>query len=155
VIKLYYRSIEIVRDINLFLIGKVYIFFYVQKEVKNMRYRKVDENGDMTFGKGLQNYTYGLYAVKLAIESRMKLLYSEWWEDQEEGLPLFEKILGVTGSPDNIALVDSIIKERITGTTDVTGIESFSSSWDSSTRTYKYTAKVNTKYGTTTVSSST
>lgn len=116
-----------------------------------MKYRILDQNGDMTFGKGQQCLTYGTFAVEQAIKTRMKLLKGEWFEDTEEGLPLFQQILGVGGKETNTTIVDSLIKSRILGTTDVTAIESFSSSYDSVERQYSYTCTVNTKYGTVTV----
>ncbi len=119
-----------------------------------MKYRKLDVNGDYTFGKGQQCLTYGTYAVAQAIKTRMKLLKNEWFEDIEEGLPLFQQILGVRGTGDNVTIVDSLIKSRILGTTDVTGIANFSSTYDSSSRQYSYTATVNTKYGAITISDS-
>lgn len=115
-----------------------------------MRYRILDENGDYSFGKGQQNLTYGLYAVTQAIQTRLKLLKEEWWEDKEDGLPLFQQILGQSGTNDNLIIADSLIKERILGTTDVTSIEEFTSSYED--RTYKFSCTVNTKYGTITVS---
>jgi hypothetical protein len=117
-----------------------------------IRYRKLDQNGDYTFGKGQQCLTYGTYAVGQAIQTRMKLLKGEWFEDTEEGLPLFQQILGVQPTDSNLTIIDSLIKARILGTTDVIGIESFSSNYDSTERQYSYSATVNTKYGTVTVS---
>lgn len=111
-----------------------------------MKYRKLDENGDYSFGRGQQNLTYGSYAVVQAIKTRMKLLKEEWWEDKEDGLPLFQDILGKLGTDENIVIVDSIIKARILGTQDVISIEEFSSTYEN--RKYSYECKVNTKYGT-------
>lgn len=110
----------------------------------------LDINGDYSFGRGQQNLTYASYAVGQAIQTRLNLLKGEWWEDQQDGLPLFQQILGTSSSVNNLLVVDSLIKERISGTTDVTGIQEYSSSY--SNRTYSFTATVNTKYGTTTVS---
>jgi hypothetical protein len=77
----------------------------------------------------------------------MKLLKGEWFEDTGEGLPLFQQILRVQPTDANLTIIDSLIKSRILGTTDVTGIESFLSDYDSSERRYSYSAIVNTKYG--------
>lgn len=118
--------------------------------VINIINRILDSNGDYTFGKNLQNYTYGTYAVGLAIKSRLKLLYGEWFMDTSDGLQLFDSIIGASGTPENILVADSLIKERILGTTDVTKITSFSSSYES--RTYSFSATIETKYGTVTVS---
>jgi hypothetical protein len=117
-----------------------------------IRYRKLDQNGDYTFGKGQQCLTYGTYAVSQAIQTKMKLLKGEWFEDIEEGLPLFQQILRVQPTDSNLTIIDSLIKSRILGTTDVAGIESFSSDYDSSERRYSYSAVVDTKYGAITVS---
>jgi hypothetical protein len=116
-----------------------------------MRYRILDSNGDYSFVKGQQNLTYGTFAVSQAIKTRINLLYGEWWENTDEGLPLFQSILGKNGTANNLTIADALIKERIIGTQDVTSIESFSSTYDSETRSYSFTATVNTKYGTTTI----
>jgi hypothetical protein len=118
------------------------------KEVVIIRYRILDANADMEFGKGQQNFTYGTYAVTQAIKTRLKLLKGEWWESLDEGLPLFQSILGQNGTANNLTIADVLIKERIVGTQDVTSIESFSSTYDSESRSYSFTATVNTKYGT-------
>lgn len=86
-----------------------------------------------------------------AIKTRLGLLKGEWWEDTSTGLPLFQSILGKVGTVDNISLVDTLIKAQIVGTTDVTGIESFSSTFDSTARKYSFSCTANTKYGTVTV----
>ncbi len=54
-----------------------------------MIYRKLDENRDYIFGRGKNAYPEGADAVAQAIKSRLLLLYSEWWEDLEDGLPIF------------------------------------------------------------------
>lgn len=106
----------------------------------------------MTFGRGSQNLTYGSYAVGQAIQTRLKLLKGEWFEDTEDGLPLFQQMLGKRYSVNNLQIVDSLIRERILGTTDVTGISEYSSNFSSENRTYSFTAKVNTNYGIITIS---
>ncbi|MBX4266531.1 hypothetical protein [Clostridium estertheticum] len=110
-----------------------------------MRYRMLDENGDYSFGKGQQNFTFGRFAVSQAIDTSLALLKGEWWEDISAGLPLFQNILGKTGSPDNIAIADLFIKKRINEVTGVTSIEGFTSSY--ADRVYTFTCSVNTLYG--------
>lgn len=105
----------------------------------------------MQAGRGQQDFTYGSYAVGQAIQTRLKLLKGEWWEDTEDGLPLFDDILGKAGTTNNITITDSYIKERILGTKDVTGIEEFTSTFDTTTRVYTFNCRVNTLYGTVTV----
>lgn len=114
-----------------------------------MKYRILDSNGDYSFGRGQQNITYGSFAVSQAIKTRLKQLYGEWWEDKKDGLPLFQEILGRPGIDGNISIADSLIKERIIGTKDVTSIKEFSSTYEN--RNYLFSCTVNTKYGTVSV----
>lgn len=110
-----------------------------------MKYRILDADGDYSFGKGSQNITYGIYAVAQAIKTRLKLLKGEWWENIEEGTPLFQEILGASASPDRQMIVDSIIKDRIIKTKDVLGIKEFSSEFKN--REYSFSCTAITRYG--------
>lgn len=110
-----------------------------------MRYRRLDSNGDYTFGQNYQDFVTDVDAVAQAILTRLKMLYSEWWEDQTDGLPLWQDILGVSGK--NVRAIDGLIRERIAGTTNVTSIESYTSNFNSETRAYSFTAVVNTDFG--------
>lgn len=110
-----------------------------------MRYRILDENNDYSFGKGQQSITYGVYAVKQAIQTRLLLLKGEWWENIHEGLPLFQDILGTPGTISNIAIVDSLIKDRIIKTPDVRGIKNFSSKLEQ--RKYIFSCTITSVYG--------
>lgn len=112
-----------------------------------MRYRILDENDDYQLGKGQQYFTYGTYAVAQAIKTRLKLLKGEWWENTEEGLPLFQDILGKQGTKDNLYITDTLIKERIIGTPNVTSITDFNSEYNSENRSYSFSCTVNTKFG--------
>lgn len=118
----------------------------------SIRYRILDQNGDYSFGKGQQNFTYGTYAVSQAIKTRLSLLKNEWWEDLDSGLPLYESILGQPGSTEKILLVDSIIKKNIADTPDVINIKSFESTYEN--RIYSFNCVVETKYGDATVAKS-
>jgi len=109
-------------------------------------------SGDYSFGNGMSNFVTDLNAVVQAIYTRIYLLYGEWWEDTENGMPLWQKIMGASGSPQHIAAVDLIVQTRISETTGVTSIVNYSSTWDSSVRKYTFTCTVNTDYGTATIS---
>lgn len=113
-----------------------------------MKNRRLTEEWDYTFGHGINDYLTGREAVAQAIKSRLLLLYREWWEDLEDGLPLFERILASSGREDNIAAVDIIIKDRVANTKDVLAVLSFSSTFDRNSRDYKFSANVDTVYGT-------
>lgn len=113
-----------------------------------MKNRRLDENWDYVFGHGVNDYLTGAEAVAQAIKSRLLLLYREWWEDREDGLPLFEKILASSGREENITAVDIILKDRIANTKDVLAVLSFSSDFNRDSRVYQFSANVDTVYGT-------
>ena len=50
------------------------------------KYRRLDANGDMTFGRGAESFAQGVEAVRQAIETRLRLLRGEWWERPADGL---------------------------------------------------------------------
>ncbi len=117
-----------------------------------MRYRILDQNGDYSFGRGQQNLTYGTYAVSQAIKTRLALLKNEWWENLEEGLPLYQDILGKSGSIDRLTIVELLIKKTIGETPDVIGIKSFDSTYKD--KVYTFNCVAETKYGDATVAKS-
>ena len=117
-----------------------------------MIYRMLDQGGDYVFGRGKHAYLEGAEAVAQAIKTRLLLLYAEWWEDREDGLPLWERILSSSGSPSNQQAVDFIFKERISGTTGVLSLLGYESNFDSDNRKYTFKAAVETLYGTLVIS---
>ena len=110
-----------------------------------MRYRKLSNSGDFTFGGNSLDYISGAEAVAQAIKTRLLLLKGEWWEDTEDGLPLFQDILGKAGTPARIQAVDRIIMERIEGTPEVESILDFESDYEN--RKYSFRASVETTAG--------
>lgn len=60
-----------------------------------MRYRKQDEQGDYSFGSGLNDFHIDRSeAVALAIETRLKLWVGEWFADTSDGTGWSQAILG-------------------------------------------------------------
>jgi hypothetical protein len=110
-----------------------------------MIYRRLDSNGDYILGSGHQTFVSGVDAVRQAIYTRLKLLLEEWWEDRDDGLPLFQSILGARVNSQQA--IDTIIRDRIRGTTDVTDVFDFTSTFDVQTRTYRFQCQVDTAYG--------
>ena len=92
-----------------------------------MIYRKLDANGDYSFGKGRQDFHRDTDAVAQAIKTNTELLKAEWWEDADEGLPLFQSILGQPGGSTQAA--DLLIKDRILNTQGVGSIQSYQSAY--------------------------
>lgn len=112
-----------------------------------MTYRKLDSNGDYSFGRSKQDFVTDSNAVAQAIKTRLLLLFGEWWEDQSDGLPLFQSILGVSGTEDNLESVNLLIQERIINTDNVTDIVDYTSSYVN--RSLSVSCTVNTTFGTT------
>jgi len=108
-----------------------------------MKYRELDADGDYTFGR--ERFLHDIEAVGQAILTRMKLLYGEWWEQTDDGLPLFERILGVFMGERQQDAIDLIIGERISGTTGARNITRFES--DFTNRHYSASCTVNTIFG--------
>lgn len=112
-----------------------------------IRVRKQSNEGDYVFGGSSQDFFVEAEAVTQIILTRLKLLKNEWWEDIEDGLPLFQSILDSSGNQDNLKGVDLLVQERILGTPDVQGITDFTSVFESDTRTYHFSCSVTTAYG--------
>ena len=114
-----------------------------------MIYRKLTGTGDYSFGRGSQDFATGVEAVAQACKTNMLLLRVEWWENLENGLPLFEDILGTPETAEGRASIDAIVSARILETEGVLSIESFESSTEN--RRYTATAVIDTEYGETSV----
>ena len=112
-----------------------------------MIYRKMDANGDYTFGSNSSSYLSKNEAVAQAISTRLKLLIYEWWEDLEEGTPLWQSIV----SSRDISEAANIIRKRIIGTDHVKNLTFFDYSWDNTNRKLSIRAQVDTDYGELTV----
>lgn len=111
-----------------------------------MIYRQLDNDWDYVFGQGKDSYFSGVHAVTQAIQTRLKLLTSEWWEDQEDGLPLFQVIIGSRATQENKQAADLVVKNRVQDTPGVLSVEDFNSTI--ANRRYSATMTVNTVYGT-------
>lgn len=109
-----------------------------------MRYRALSSTRDYTFGaKPGEGFLTDADAVTQSILTRLNLLLGEWWEDLDEGLPLFEEILVYNPQLSEIELV---ITERIALTSGVERVESASVTRDGTTRALTYSATVYTIY---------
>ena len=110
-----------------------------------MKYRKLDENGDSTFGH--QIFYNDREAVAQAIITRLRLLYGEWWENTSDGLPLFERILGAYGGEEARQAVDLIISTRIQDTANVKKLITYESTFNPNTRAYEAYCLVDSAFG--------
>lgn len=110
--------------------------------------RNLGPNYDPLWGSGQNNYLEDLAAVAQMLLTRLKLFQGEWWADLADGLPLFQQILGKAA---NVQQFNVLLAQRILGTRFVTGINSVSSSFDSVSQKFSYTASVQTQFGALTV----
>lgn len=110
-----------------------------------IKYRRLDENGDYCFGKGLGDFISEAEAVSQAIQTKLKLYEGEWWEDIKDGLPMFQKILGQRTPKSEVT---NIIKNRILELKDyILELKDVSFDYNQITRAYSFACTIITIYG--------
>ena len=87
-----------------------------------MKYRKLDNNGDYSFGSGFSDFVSDKNAIAQAIKTKILLFYGEWWEQIDDGIPMFQSILGAYDTEtvklaSNRLMIDRI--RQVDGVTDV------------------------------------
>lgn len=112
-----------------------------------MIYRRLDDNHDYTMGGNKQNFLSDRAAVAQAVVTKLNLLYAEWWEDTENGLPLFKQILSTRMTESGLQVVENLIRDRIQSTLHVTSATNFTSTFDKAARTYTFSCDIETTYG--------
>jgi hypothetical protein len=113
-----------------------------------MRYRKLDSNGDYTFGKQDGNFhSNSPEAVAQAVKTSLGLSQGEWFLDTGVGVPYSTQVLGMG----NVPLHNQIIREAILNVPGVKSILSYSNSYDPVNRFSSITCTLNTVYGSTTL----
>ena len=110
-----------------------------------MRYRRLTATGDYVFGQGSLDYLSDTDAAAQAVKTKLKLLLGEWWEDMQDGLPLFQQILLQRATADGIQIVDLLIKQRIMEVAEVTNVQITKSSVKD--RQYQADVIIETIYG--------
>ncbi|WP_269914786.1 hypothetical protein [Acinetobacter sp. HY1485] len=109
-----------------------------------MRYRKLDENGDHTFGMSSNNfYIDSAEAVQQAILTRLRLSLGEWFADTSDGTGWNQTILGKQSQ----GLYELTLRQRVLETSGVINIDTFESTLDPTTRRLTVSMSVNTIYG--------
>ena len=87
-----------------------------------MKYRKLDNNGDYSFGSGFSDFVYDKNAIAQEKKKKILLFYGEWWEQIDDGIPMFQSILGAYDTEtvklaSNRLMIDRI--RQVDGVTDV------------------------------------
>lgn len=113
-----------------------------------MRYRKLSEDQDYTFGAGQQNfYRDQPEAVGQAVVTRLRLWLNEWFLDSDEGTPYMQGVFGKHSQTE----ADNTIEQRVLGTQGLTDLSNYSSAIDPVTRGMSATMDIDTLYGPTEV----
>jgi len=109
-----------------------------------MRYRKLDDNGDMMFGHQQADfYRNQPEAVAQAVVTRLKLWLDEWFLDMTEGTPYQQAILGKNKQD----TIDPALRERILETQGLSELVEYERTHDPDTRTSRVVAQIDTVYG--------
>lgn len=113
-----------------------------------MRYRRIDVNGDYTFGNGQYDFLVDIEAVPQAITTKLKLFQGEWWEDLSEGLPFYQDIAGkFIKSDEDKDIITRIYCNRISDVEQVNSFLSVTAEFDNENRKYSLKADIDTTYG--------
>jgi len=111
-----------------------------------MRVRRLDTLHDVTFGRGLGNFSDKAESVAQRVKTRLFLLENEWFLDTDAGMPYIQRI---SGKPADVAYAQAVIKQRILETDGVLSISNWSASLDHNTRRFVVTCTVSSIYGST------
>jgi len=109
--------------------------------------QKIDANNDPIEGSNGPVFLSDLDAVAQIIYTTLRLLYGEWWEDLTIGFPLFQKLIGSSGSSNNQQAVMLLIQQTILSCPYVTQIVDFSFKHNTVTLNSTFAATVNTSFG--------
>lgn len=110
-----------------------------------MRYRKLDTNGDYSFGNQQADfYINQPEAVAQAIATRLHLNLGEWFLDTTDGTAWNTQVLGNR----TIGTRDAVIKSRVLGTQGVVSpLVAYASQMDPNTRVFSVQLTAATTYG--------
>lgn len=92
-----------------------------------------------------------LDAVAQAIRTRLLLFEGEWWEDLNEGTPMFQEILGQRATVNGQQIMSQALIARVSGTPYVSGVENASTTFSDKTRQLNFAATAQTSFGKVTV----
>jgi hypothetical protein len=113
-----------------------------------MRYRRLDENGDYSFGNGANDFWQDEPdAVAQAVLTRLHLYQGEWFLATADGTPWDTRILGKRTDSTR----DPAIKARILGTKGMKEISLYSSNLDRDARAFTVNANLTTIYSASTI----
>ena len=107
-----------------------------------MRIRRLKDDGDWAFGKGLSSYNFEDAAIGEDIQTKLKSFLNDCWFDQEFGVDWF-RLLGTKGTRDEIKLTVRSVILRVEG---VVRVNEISALFDGVTRSLTIQYNVDTIY---------
>lgn len=110
-----------------------------------LKYRRIDENGDMIFGHGNADFLSDAEAMRQVLQTRLAACEGEWWEGDAGALPYFNGILGSATTDENREAIDLMVIDRIMDTRGVISVFDVESMVTN--RNYSFKCKVQTVYG--------
>jgi len=106
-----------------------------------MKFRRIDNLGDWTFGKGLQDYAKNEEAIDLNIKTRILSWYGDCFFNLTEGVDWKNRL-----DKNQTNNLTSEIKGIILRSYGVVGINSFSNNLDHITRAFRIEYNITTFY---------
>jgi hypothetical protein len=110
-------------------------------------YRSLGDGYDPLWGQGQSNFKTDVDAVGQAILTRLSLFLAEWWEDQQDGTPYWQQILGASASLRQQQAISLILQSRILATPYVLSVGNVQTQFDARTRSFTFYAEVKTQFG--------
>lgn len=114
-----------------------------------MKYRRLDANGDYTFGHGSSDYLSGIDALRQAVETKIKLFYGEWFANQGIGIPMFQSLLGQVNIEQLKIALQNLLTARVLEVKGVQSVEAMTITQND--RELHVSLTLNTTYGDTTL----
>lgn len=111
-----------------------------------------------SYGNGQADFISDLPAVVQILNTRLRLFQGEWFLNLDDGLPMFKlnpsisAILGASGNGNSIQFIINLISSRILTSPFIISISSVVATYQN--RKFKYSAIVQTQFGTVTVNNS-
>jgi len=108
-------------------------------------YLRLDADYDPVFDPNVA--LTDLQAVEQAIKTRILLFEGEWFENLNEGTPMFQDILAHQANPANLANMELALTARISGTPYVAAVLNITITFNPVTRALSYSATVQSVFG--------
>jgi len=109
--------------------------------------RKLGPNFDPLYGNGIACFLTDLAAVAQLIETSLLLFQGEWWNALNQGLPLFQSIIGKAQN-NRQAIISLLIQQVVLNVEYVTSISNVQFLYTSANREFSYACYVQTAFGT-------